>query len=83
MQYRNIVSGLASARHNPATFFANSWCFPKLERISPLVSQNDATRYQDFLQKFPQLANRVPLGHLASYLGMTQSSLSRIRKNIR
>ena len=55
----------------------------KLEKISPLVSQDAATRYRDFLQKFPQLANRVPLGYLASYLGMTQSSLSRIRKNIR
>lgn len=55
----------------------------KLERIGPLVNQDAATRYQDFLEKHPQLANRVPLAYLASYLGMTQSSLSRIRKNIR
>lgn len=55
----------------------------KLVRVQPLVAQNAATRYQSFLTTYPQLANRVPLSYLASYLGMTQSSLSRIRKNIR
>lgn len=55
----------------------------KLERRSPLVSQDATTRYLEFLKNFPNLANRVPLSQLASYLGITQSSLSRIRKNIR
>ncbi|WP_370898643.1 Crp/Fnr family transcriptional regulator [Chryseobacterium gossypii] len=55
----------------------------KLERRSPLVSQDATTRYLEFLKSFPNLANRVPLSQLASYLGITQSSLSRIRKNIR
>jgi len=55
----------------------------KIERRSPLVSQDAKTRYLDFIEKFPTLANRVPLSYIASYLGITQSSLSRIRKNIR
>lgn len=55
----------------------------KLERRSELVSQDATTRYLDFIEKFPTLANRVPLSFIASYLGITQSSLSRIRKNIR
>jgi CRP-like cAMP-binding protein len=55
----------------------------KLVRVQPLVAQDAAARYRSFLTMYPQLANRVPLAHLASYLGMTQSSLSRIRKNIR
>jgi len=54
----------------------------KLERRSPLVDQDATTRYLSFLEKFPKLANRIPLSYLASYLGITQSSLSRIRKNI-
>lgn len=54
----------------------------KLERRSPLVDQDATTRYLNFLEKFPKLANRIPLSYLASYLGITQSSLSRIRKNI-
>jgi hypothetical protein len=48
-----------------------------------LVSQDAATRYLEFIEKFPTLLNRVPQSYIASYLGITQSSLSRIRKNIR
>ncbi|WP_312398583.1 Crp/Fnr family transcriptional regulator [Sphingobacterium sp.] len=55
----------------------------KLDRRSPLVSEDATTRYLAFLQKFPSVANRVPLSYIASYLGVTQQSLSRIRKNIR
>ena len=55
----------------------------KLERRSPLVSQDATTRYLDFIENFPTLANRIPLSHIASYLGITQSSLSRIRNNVR
>lgn len=55
----------------------------KIARRSELVSQDATTRYLDFIEKFPTLANRVPLLYIASYLGITQSSLSRIRKNIR
>lgn len=54
----------------------------KLERRSPLVEQDAKTRYLNFLKSYPNLANRIPLSYLASYLGITQSSLSRIRKNI-
>lgn len=55
----------------------------KIERRGGLVSQDGTERYLDFIQKFPTLVNRVPLSFIASYLGITQSSLSRIRKNIR
>lgn len=55
----------------------------KLERVSPLVSQDATTRYLEFMEKYPTLVNRIPLSYVASYLGVTQQSLSRIRKNIR
>lgn len=55
----------------------------KIERRSPLVSEDATTRYQSFIGKFPSLANRAPLSYIASYLGITPQSLSRIRKNIR
>jgi CRP-like cAMP-binding protein len=54
-----------------------------IERRSPLVSEDATTRYLSFMEKFPALVNRIPLSHIASYLGITQQSLSRIRKNIR
>ena len=54
----------------------------KMDRRSSLVSEDATTRYLKFLEKFPTLINRVPLSYVASYLGITQSSLSWIRKNI-
>jgi CRP-like cAMP-binding protein len=54
-----------------------------IERRSPLVSEDATTRYLSFIEQFPGLVNRVPLSHVASYLGITQQSLSRIRRNIR
>ena len=40
-------------------------------------------RYKDLLKEKPHLLQRVQLGHIASYLGMTQVSLSRIRAEIK
>jgi len=58
-------------------------CLYQKSRKSPVVSQDATTRYLEFLENYPTLANRVALSHIASYLGVTQQSLSRIRKNIR
>jgi len=54
----------------------------KVNKISPMMTQDATERYNNFFTKFPGMANRIPLSYLASYLGITQSSLSRIRKNI-
>jgi CRP-like cAMP-binding protein len=40
-------------------------------------------RYKDLMKDKPDLLKRVQLGHIASYLGITQVSLSRIRAEIR
>jgi CRP-like cAMP-binding protein len=54
-----------------------------IEKRSRLVSEDATTRYLLFLEKFPAVANRVPLGYIASFLGITQQSFSRIRRSIR
>jgi len=55
----------------------------KLERRSSLISQNTTERYLSFLEDYPNMVNRIPLSYVATYLGMKQPSLSRVRKNIR
>lgn len=53
-----------------------------LDTEKQLISRqfkNTEERYEDFQRSFPELMNRVKLKHIASYLGMTQVSLSRIR----
>ena len=61
----------------------NKALIEKVNKISPMLAEEATERYRNFFTKFPTLANRIPLSYLASYLGITQSSLSRIRKNIR
>ena len=39
-------------------------------------------RYQSLLQQTPYIIERVSLGHIASYLGISQETLSRIRSRI-
>jgi len=58
-------------------------CMFQKSRKGPAISQDATTRYVEFLENYPSLANRIPLVYIASYLGVTQQSLSRIRKNIR
>lgn len=40
-------------------------------------------RYVEFLKQFPEVAQRVQLGYVASYLGITLPTLSRLRRKIR
>jgi len=37
-------------------------------------------RYDAFVERYPQLFLKIPLSVIASFIGVTQSSLSRIRK---
>ncbi|MCH5597331.1 cyclic nucleotide-binding domain-containing protein [Niabella ginsengisoli] len=36
--------------------------------------------YDDLIKNAPHILERVPLGYISSYLGITQETLSRIRK---
>jgi CRP-like cAMP-binding protein len=50
------------------------------ERFDALHFSNATTRYKNLLDTHPDYVNRVPLGMLASFLGITQETLSRVRK---
>ena len=49
-------------------------------RITLSLSASAEERYADFVARQPALAGRVPLHMLASYLGITPETLSRIRR---
>lgn len=53
-----------------------------LPRFMSLQTQTAEQRYLDLLTK-PEYLQRIPQKYLASFIGVTPTSLSRIRKNIR
>jgi len=52
------------------------------DRIFQLQKYDAVQRYKNLLKKHPEYIQQIPLQYLASYLGITQRHLSRIRKEI-
>ncbi|RXM42764.1 cyclic nucleotide-binding protein [Flavobacterium sp. YO64] len=59
-----------------------NWIIDKEQREVALVMQNATERYLKLLEKYSSIAERVPLLHIASHLGITPTQLSRIRKSL-
>ena len=51
------------------------------EYISSIKFQSAEERYKSLIKDLPGIQQRTSLGHIASYLGITQETLSRIRSN--
>lgn len=51
-------------------------------RINLLLSAPAEVRYLDFIKLYPDITLRVPQWMIASYLGITPESLSRVRKEL-
>ncbi|MDQ7948332.1 MAG: Crp/Fnr family transcriptional regulator [Pedobacter sp.] len=52
------------------------------KRIDMLLGATAEERYLDFIKLYPNLTLRVPQWMIASYLGITPESLSRVRKDL-
>lgn len=51
-----------------------------VDRLNDIQFHTAKERYDIFYKKHASLFQRINLGHIASYLGMTQETLSRMRK---
>ena len=52
-------------------------------RTRSLLQLDARERYLDFLHSSPELAQRLPQYQIASYLGVTEETLSRVRRALR
>jgi len=52
----------------------------KDKRIVSSLTGDAEEKYREFLNKYPTIAQRVPLHMIASYLGISPETLSRVRK---
>lgn len=61
---------------------AEEYCLEFENRVSVLHTQTAEERYKTLIAQSPEILQRVSLKHIASYLGVTQETVSRIRKSI-
>lgn len=66
--FHELIDGLLSR-----TYLASQ------RRIQTAISADAETKYREFVRTYPQLAQRVPLRMIASYLGLSAETLSRVR----
>jgi CRP-like cAMP-binding protein len=75
--YQKLCSGLQKMEH----FFlkkANSGHVGSQQRILSFLTSNATQRYEQLLKRHPSLPQRVPKTLLASYLGVSRETLSRL-----
>lgn len=81
----NDLTHLYSTNESIATFgrlIAEYTYIRAQKRIESLLLDTPEERYHKLLQDHPQIFERIPLYHIASYLGIKQPSLSRLRARI-
>lgn len=67
---------------NLARRFTQAIYLELLQRLESLMFLSAQERYENLLTRHPQLIRRVSLGHIASYLGISRETLSRIRAKV-
>lgn len=79
---QNDLKELCTKHHCLETFFGRLACAASvnmMKRISEMLEENPAQRYNNFVKENTELLQSISLSELANYLGITQVSLSRIR----
>ena len=71
--------GTGSSTSLSSIFFGDIKNTDLLDRNRQFQTRTAAERYSKFCDEFPQIALNVPLGHIATYLGMDIATLSRLR----
>jgi CRP-like cAMP-binding protein len=80
---KNLIDDLASKHPNWVKFLkmvAEQQYMELEKQIFKLQKNNASQRYADLIKHQPEYIQKIPLQYLASYLGITQRHLSRIRK---
>jgi len=80
--HQEEIEKLCKRHHCIETLFRRQFSMASLnmmKRITEMLEENATTRYNNFLKENNSLLQRISLGDLANYLGITQVSLSRIR----
>ena len=79
--FQHLFNSIEGFRELGRERFANSYHKLKTNHLS-MISLTAKERYLLLLKDQPEIINKAQLKHIATYLGITDTSLSRIRKEI-
>jgi len=51
------------------------------KRMLTMITGNARARYENFIQQYPHLVNRIPKTYIASYLGVSRETISRLYRH--
>ncbi|MBW8687495.1 Crp/Fnr family transcriptional regulator [Chitinophaga rhizophila] len=75
---QQLIAGIPSFKAYVEKLIS-SMLYLSYDRILMNISYTSEEKYQDFITAFPDVFRRVPLHMVASYLGVSRETLSRIR----
>lgn len=79
--FQELFNGIETFREHGRRRLVSSYFALKNHSVSIIADQAKA-RYMHLLETKPHIVQNVPVQHIATYLGITKFSLSRIRKEI-
>lgn len=79
--FQELFHGIRNFREQGRTTLVGSYFALKRHSIS-MIADQAKDRYLKLLKEKPQIVQNVSLKHIATFLGITDTSLSRIRKEI-
>lgn len=79
--FQNLFNSIEKFRESGRARFASSYFELKKNHLS-MISLTAKDRYLRLLKEHPEIIRNSSLKHIATYLGITDTSLSRIRKEI-
>ncbi len=80
-EFQELFNKVEGFRESGRTRFANSYLELKRNWLS-MISLTAKERYLLLTERHPEIMQHASLKHIATYLGITDTSLSRIRKEI-
>lgn len=79
--FQELFHSIRNFREHGRSILVSSYFSLKKQRVS-MISDQARERYLNMLHEKPELIQNVSLKYIATYLGITDTSLSRIRKEI-
>lgn len=81
-KYRQLIFDHDDLKNFYIMYLEKKWVVENEKRQIDFATETATERYLTFLEQYPNLEGRVPQLQIASYLGVTPTQLSRIRKSL-